>query len=870
MSVKVLTASTPLTIRDLGTTTPANTNRGRLLYHNNIPWQDYTSYDFDLRFQPGFFTITVSQGATILDTISIADATYTSGKFGFYNFSQSQVQYSGFTRREIQPQPIITVADAAVVEGNIGTTSLVFSVNLSVTNCEPTLVDYFIRPGTATAGVDYAAPADGTLVFAPGETNQIITVMVNGDRLQELDETIFLTLTNVFSGGIGRGLAVGTIINDDTNHPPLCLVQPSTKFTVNVGTAVGFTIFGGDPDEGDTITLAVSGLPAGAVMSPRLPATGPADGVSSAFNWTPGGGQAGNYTVQFTVTDLYGSQSFCAVSITVLPVADLALNMSATPPSLGLNAAVTWVMNISNLGPSPATNVALADTLPAGLSNVAFVASQGGCTLAGATLNCALGPLATGAVATVTLTANAAVKGILSNSASVSASAMDPVSSNNTASASVLVTNAPPLVSIIAPADGAQLPSPPGLVPIQAAANDSDGWVGRVDFFANGNFIGASTNGSWQLAWGTNVLGPYVLIAVATDNDGARGTSAPVHLTLRPCNPALSATPLAGQVRCVCDEVIFSTTVTSDDPLTFVWRLNGVVLPGESGNTLRLQNLHAAQAGTYSVEVRSACAALTNSATLTLKGAGNRNPVPFANTNDFLILDSCSPKPCPASLYPSSILVECLPGPILHLAVTIDGINHGFPGDLDVLLAGPGGQTVKLMSDCGRGGDLINTVLTFTDTATTPLPDLPPIVSGTYRPTDYALGTADLFPAPAPGGTPGTNFDDFLGAEGNGLWSLYIVDDTGGDSGKVLRGWSLNLEWRDTLPELTLPALRPDGRFQTTLAGLPRMAHVLEASANLRDWLPVRTNTLGGPVLIIVDPPTAGPPWRFFRAVRCP
>ena len=867
MSVKVLAASTPLTDKDLGTTFPTNASRGRLLYHNNIPWQDYTDYDFDLRFQPGFFTITVSQGTTILDTISIADTTYTSGKFGFYNFSQSQVQYSGFTRRVIPPQPIITVADAAVVEGNSGATSLVFSVNLSVTNCEPTLVDYFISPGSATTGVDYSASAAGTLVFAPGETNRLITVTVIGDRLQELNETLFLTLTNVFSGGIGRGLAVGTIINDDTNQAPICLVIPSAQFTVNVGTAVEFTIFSGDPDEGDTITLAVSGLPVGAMMSPALPASG-ADGVSSTFTWTPGGGQAGSHTVRFTVTDLYGSQSFCDVSVLVLPVADLALNMTATPSRLGLNGVITWSMNISNLGPSTSANVVLTDTLPAGLSNVNFLASQGGCTLAGNTLNCALGSLPTGTVATVTLTANAAVKGLLSSTASVSGGAMDPVSSNNSAAASVFVTNSPPVVSLVTPADGAQLPSPPGLVPIQAAASDGDGWVGRVDFYANGVFIGASTNGSWQLPWVANTLGPYTLLAVATDNDGARGTSAPVHIIIRPCSPALSATPLTSQVRCVCDEVIFSTTVTGDDPATCVWRLNGVVLPGQTSTTLRLQDLHMAQAGTYTVEIRTACASLTNNATLTLKGAGNKNPVPFANTNGFVISDSCSPKPCLAALYPTTILVECLPGPIQHISVTIDGINHLFPDDLDVLLVGPGGQTVKLMSDCGGGVDLVNTVLTFSDTATTPLPDGSPLTSGTYRPTDFQVG--DTFPAPAPGGTPGTNFTSFLGTEANGLWSLYIVDDTGGDAGTILRGWWMNIEWHDTLPELTLPALLPDGRFQTTLSGLPRMTHVLEASANLQDWWPVSTNTLGGPLLITLDPPPAGPPWRFFRAVRCP
>ena len=66
-------------------------------------WGDNTSYDFHLDFEPGVFTIEVSQtGAPITITdpllwdVTVNNSTYTSGQFGFYNFSQEQVQYSGF------------------------------------------------------------------------------------------------------------------------------------------------------------------------------------------------------------------------------------------------------------------------------------------------------------------------------------------------------------------------------------------------------------------------------------------------------------------------------------------------------------------------------------------------------------------------------------------------------------------------------------------------------------------------------------------------------------------------------------------------------------------------------------------------------
>jgi hypothetical protein len=46
-------------------------------------------------------------------------------------------------------------------------------------------------------------------------------------------------------------------------------------------------------------------------------------------------------------------------------------------------------------------------------------------------------------------------------------------------------------------------------------------------------------------------------------------------------------------------------------------------------------------------------------------------------------------------------LLASYSGPLKHIAVTFDGLSHTSPDDVDVLLVGPGGQAVKLMSDCG-------------------------------------------------------------------------------------------------------------------------------------------------------------------------
>ncbi|HYN19831.1 MAG TPA: proprotein convertase P-domain-containing protein, partial [Thermoanaerobaculia bacterium] len=164
---------------------------------------------------------------------------------------------------------------------------------------------------------------------------------------------------------------------------------------------------------------------------------------------------------------------------------------------------------------------------------------------------------------------------------------------------------------------------------------------------------------------------------------------------------------------------------------------------------------------------------------------------PFANSANIKI-----PATAPtgssgaASPYPSMIGVSGVSGTVSRVIVQLFGINHTFPDDVDVLLVGPGGQKVLLMSDAGGSLDLLNVNLTFDDTATTSLPDSTLIASGTYQPTNF--GTGDTFPVPAPAAPYGSVLADFNGTDPNGTWALYVTDDAGGDIGSIAGGWSLS------------------------------------------------------------------------------
>jgi hypothetical protein len=136
------------------------------------------------------------------------------------------------------PVPSITIDDVTVTEGNAGTRAATFSVALSLPSNEPVTVEYATADGIATAGSDYQA-SSGTLTVAPGQTNKTITVLVNGDRLVEPSETLFVNLSNPANATIANGQAMGTILDDE----PRIQINDVTVTEGNTGTRPGtFTV----------------------------------------------------------------------------------------------------------------------------------------------------------------------------------------------------------------------------------------------------------------------------------------------------------------------------------------------------------------------------------------------------------------------------------------------------------------------------------------------------------------------------------------------------------------------------------------------------------------------------------------------------
>jgi subtilisin family serine protease len=122
------------------------------------------------------------------------------------------------------PLPSLSVANAPpVLEGNSTTTTTSFTVSLSAPSAESVTVDWETANGTAVAGTDFGS-ASGQLTFNPSQTVKIISVVVNGDTLDEPDEMFTVQLSNPDKATILDGVAQATITDDD--EPPAPLPPP--------------------------------------------------------------------------------------------------------------------------------------------------------------------------------------------------------------------------------------------------------------------------------------------------------------------------------------------------------------------------------------------------------------------------------------------------------------------------------------------------------------------------------------------------------------------------------------------------------------------------------------------------------------------
>ena len=143
---------------------------------------------------------------------------------------------------------MLSINDPSVTEGNKDTTTtLSFTVTLTPASSKQVTVAYAeLSGGTATSGSDYTALTSGTLTFVAGDTSKTIDVTINGDVVDEPNETLKVRLsspTNATLTGDGTTLdGTGTITDDDGPPTGVALKVDKASVAENAGsTAIRIT-----------------------------------------------------------------------------------------------------------------------------------------------------------------------------------------------------------------------------------------------------------------------------------------------------------------------------------------------------------------------------------------------------------------------------------------------------------------------------------------------------------------------------------------------------------------------------------------------------------------------------------------------------
>lgn len=297
--------------------------------------------------------------------------------------------------------PNLSINDVSLSEGNAGTTTFTFTVSLDApAGPGGVTFDIATADGTATtANNDYVATSLAAQTISAGNSNRTFNVTVNGDTLYEDNQTFFVNVANVLNATVTDGQGEGNIINDDsfpilTGPPTASVVEGDSG-----NTAVNITYSLSGASEGDA-TLTIDTIDGTATVG-----DGDYVPLSSATATIPGGSTSVVFTGAQVVgdTDLEADENFRVVVtdysldivrrdgkgltlpntlVTIVDddaAADLSISVSDSPDPVTAGQNITYVVSLTNAGPSNADDAAFTLPLPAGTTFVSL-AQPGGWT----------------------------------------------------------------------------------------------------------------------------------------------------------------------------------------------------------------------------------------------------------------------------------------------------------------------------------------------------------------------------------------------------------------------------------------------------------------------------------------------------------
>jgi uncharacterized repeat protein (TIGR01451 family) len=211
------------------------------------------------------------------------------------------------------------------------------------------------------------------------------------------------------------------------------------------------------------------------------------------------------------------SSDLTTVNPTSVGVADLALTKTGSPNPVSVGANLTYMLTVTNSGPSQATNVTITDTLPDVVTFVPGLSSTSCQITASAIVTCKIGSIANGqtAIAIIVVTPTPQAHGKITNTATVSADQTDPTPSNNSASVSTTVRHRPRIKLSASPASETISPGQSATFTLTLSRSD-DTFNGQVSLSCS---TGVPTATSCSFSPSTLMLGAdpeTVTLVIAT------------------------------------------------------------------------------------------------------------------------------------------------------------------------------------------------------------------------------------------------------------------------------------------------------------------------------------------------------------------
>jgi uncharacterized repeat protein (TIGR01451 family) len=281
------------------------------------------------------------------------------------------------------------------------------------------------------------------------------------------------------------------------------------------------------------------------------------------------------------------------------PGADVSVTQTVAPNPGIVGQDLAYTLTIANAGPSPASSIAVTDSLP---SNVSFVSASPGCVNLGSSVTCTIGTLASGSSSNIVITVKPGAAGTLTNSVSITPTTIDSNNANNK-SINTLAVYVPPSITS-QPTN--QVVNLGGSAGFYVSAAGSAPLTYRWTF--GGTALGGATTATLSLS---NVQGGQAgNYAVIVSNPSGSVTSAVATLTVL-VPPSITAQP-TNQTVIAGGNAGFQAGAAGTDPLSYQWMLNGSPLSGAASSALSLNNVQTNQAGGYCVIVTNTAGVVTS------------------------------------------------------------------------------------------------------------------------------------------------------------------------------------------------------------------------------------------------------------------